>query len=140
VKSTGLSLIQESCRKMGQEVVEEMAAFPHRQYEFWNLNLKSASTLGTLPCLSRWGTFVILSTRPTPVMIEHFEMNLVKIIKELSREKEQLDRVIASLEALQAATEMRAVIRSRRGRKSMGAEERREVSARMKRYWAAKRN
>ncbi len=68
-------------------------------------------------------------------------MDLYKAIRSLYEEKKRLDRLIQSLERIQA----RGVVapaekpRSRRGRRSMSAEERREVSARMKRYWAARR-
>ena len=64
-------------------------------------------------------------------------MDLIKTIEALRCEKDRLERVIASLEELNAPdiTE-NARVASRRGRKSMSPEERREVSARMKRYWA----
>ena len=63
-------------------------------------------------------------------------MNLTTTIAELRREKERLDRVIASLEGLQTGA---TILAPRRGRKLMSAEERREVSARMTKYWAARR-
>jgi hypothetical protein len=63
-------------------------------------------------------------------------MDLTNIIEDLRREKERLDRAIASIEQLQADGDI--PVRSRRGRKSMSPEERRQVSARMKKYWAAK--
>lgn len=69
-------------------------------------------------------------------------MNLYKAIRQLYAERERLDRVIASLEQLEkgaAGTNPAASPASRRGRKTMTAEERTEVSARMKRYWAARR-
>ena len=65
-------------------------------------------------------------------------MDLADIIEDLGREKKKLEQVIASLEELQAATSITAPQQKRRGRKSMSPEERREVSARMKRYWAAR--
>jgi hypothetical protein len=69
-------------------------------------------------------------------------MDLSKAIEELRQEKTKLERAIASLEDLQrtgdAATESLGSIK-RRGRTSMPPEERREVSERMKRYWAARR-
>jgi hypothetical protein len=69
-------------------------------------------------------------------------MDLLKVIVELRRERERLDRVIASIEGLQettgAATNGAARI-GRRGRKSMGAAERQQVSARMKKYWEGRR-
>jgi hypothetical protein len=68
----------------------------------------------------------------------HFEMDLLKAIKELRGEKEQLDRVIASFEALEVT--VNAVLQKpRRGRKSISAAERKEISARMRRYWGRKR-
>ena len=71
-------------------------------------------------------------------------MDLSNTIRELKDEKRRLDRVIHTLEQMiakgetagRASTESRA---SRRGRKSMGDAERREVSERMARYWAARR-
>lgn len=69
-------------------------------------------------------------------------MDLYKAIQDLYAEKEKLERVIASLEELQrTAGNVPVVPRSvqRRGRKSMDAAERQEVSERMKRYWASRR-
>lgn len=69
-------------------------------------------------------------------------MDLYKAIQELYAEKEKLERVIASLEELQRTAGDTPVIMKavkRRGRKSMGSDERQEVSARMKRYWEARR-
>jgi hypothetical protein len=69
-------------------------------------------------------------------------MDLRKTIQDLYAEKENLERVIASLEELQraAAADSHTVGRSkRRGRKSMGSQERQEVSERMKKYWADRR-
>ena len=63
-------------------------------------------------------------------------MNLTMTVAELRREKEKLVRVIASLEELQSGA---TIAVPRRGRKSMSAEERREVSARMTKYWASRR-
>ena len=64
---------------------------------------------------------------------------MIKTIEELRREKQRLERVIASLEELKGpAAGTAAPVRSRRGRKSMSPEERREVSARMKKYWAGR--
>ncbi len=69
-------------------------------------------------------------------------MDLYKAIQDLYAEKEKLERVIASLEELQrTAGAIPAIPKtSRRGRKSMSAEEREEVSERMKRYWAGRRS
>jgi len=69
-------------------------------------------------------------------------MDLEKAIRELYREKERLERVIASLEELErGAGAMPALTErvQRRGRKSMDPQERQEVSQRMKKYWAARR-
>ena len=69
-------------------------------------------------------------------------MDLYKAIQELYAEKEKLERVIASLEELQrTATALPALPKGlkRRGRKSMSAKERQEVSERMKSYWASRR-
>jgi hypothetical protein len=66
-------------------------------------------------------------------------MDLSKTIEELRRERQKLDRVIASLEELKApVAEAETPVRKRRGRKSMSPEERREASARMKKYWAGR--
>ena len=74
-------------------------------------------------------------------------MDLYKAIRELVEEKKRIDQIIATLEAmLKRGTTVapdlaapRTVPAKRRGRKSMSAEERRQVSDRMARYWAAKR-
>lgn len=72
-------------------------------------------------------------------------MDLRTTIRELYEEKQRIEDAIASLEELlgakgrpgaQAPDEQR---QERRGRKNMSAEERREVSSRMKRYWAKRR-
>lgn len=69
-------------------------------------------------------------------------MNINKAIRELYEEKSRLDRVIASLEEMQrnAAALPAALPETRkRGRKSMDEHARQEVSARMKKYWDARR-
>jgi hypothetical protein len=69
-------------------------------------------------------------------------MDLYKAIQDLYAEKEKLERVIASLEELQrTAGELPDIPKAikRRGRKSMNAQERQEVSERMKRYWESRR-
>ena len=67
-------------------------------------------------------------------------MDLYKTIRILHEERNRLDKLIASLEQLQAdkSIEHQHAF-PRRGRKGMSADERREVSERMKRYWAARR-
>jgi hypothetical protein len=67
-------------------------------------------------------------------------MDLDSIIEKLHRERMKLDEIIASLQQLQQS--YAAVAKEglkRRGRKSMGAEERQQVSARMKSYWESRR-
>ncbi len=65
-------------------------------------------------------------------------MDVHKTLRDLCEEKNRLDRLIARLEQrLQGAPGVAA--RGRRGRKSMGADERVQVSARMKAYWAERR-
>ena len=70
-------------------------------------------------------------------------MDLYKAIQELYAEKEKLERVIASLEELQRNAgdlpELPPKPVKRRGRKSMNTEERQEVSERMRKYWAGRR-
>lgn len=70
-------------------------------------------------------------------------MDLYKAIQDLYAEKEKLERVIASLEELQRnaglTPEGNPKPGKRRGRKSMGSKERQEVSERMKKYWANRR-
>jgi hypothetical protein len=61
-------------------------------------------------------------------------MDLYKVIRDLCAEKERLDRTIAALEEL-SNTGVAHPPR-RRGRKSMSNEEKREISERMKKYWA----
>jgi len=69
-------------------------------------------------------------------------MNISKAIDYLYQEKKQLEHAIASLEELrrtggQLPDQPRP--HSRRGRKSMDLDEREEVSRRMKKYWANRR-
>ena len=67
-------------------------------------------------------------------------MELGDVIQQLQAEKQRIERAIALLEQLHRNQgSSKAVARKRRGRKSMGSVERREVSARMKRYWASRR-
>ena len=92
-----------------------------------------------------------LSTSPTgrrlnaPQVIgppTYVKMDLEKAIEHLHAERERLERVIAALEELQksaAGTPLPPKPTSRRGRKSMGSDERLQVSERMKKYWASRR-
>ena len=68
-------------------------------------------------------------------------MNLTEIIRVLYVEKQKLENSIAALEALGStnANGNGGPLLRRRGRKSMGAEERQQVSERMKRYWEGRR-
>ena len=69
-------------------------------------------------------------------------MNVAELIRQLYVQKEKLGRAIAVLEDLAAdrqGIKLHTERIERRGRKSMGAEERREVSLRMKKYWASRR-
>jgi hypothetical protein len=69
-------------------------------------------------------------------------MDLYKAIQDLQAEKAKLERVIASLEELQRTADSAPVLpkpAERRGRKSMDSSERREVSERMRKYWAGRR-
>ncbi|HTS29215.1 MAG TPA: hypothetical protein VMH81_25255 [Bryobacteraceae bacterium] len=68
-------------------------------------------------------------------------MDLYETIQDLYAEKERLERVIASLEALLGVgkQEPPKVRGAKRGRKSMSATEREAVSIRMKNYWDRRR-
>ena len=69
-------------------------------------------------------------------------MNVEKLIRDLYTQKEKLVQAIALLEELAVYRQGPAPYHERterRGRKSMGSDERREVSQRMKKYWAARR-
>jgi len=58
-------------------------------------------------------------------------MDFWKALEELHAERERLSKMIASLEAVSGT--------GTRGRKSMSASERKQVSERMKQYWASRR-
>jgi hypothetical protein len=64
-------------------------------------------------------------------------VDLDKLIEKLTQERAALDEIIASLEQLQSVVPVERV-KKRRGRKFMGEAERQDVSARMKKYWAAR--
>ena len=69
-------------------------------------------------------------------------MDLDSVLRFLHEEKQKLERVIASLEqllAIQAIGSTTAATAKKRGRKSMSEEERRTVSARMKRFWTERK-
>lgn len=72
-------------------------------------------------------------------------MDLDRIIRELTRERDRIQRIIDSLEVMALETDAgrrtggRARREERRGRKFMGEAERQQVSLRMKKYWAENR-
>jgi hypothetical protein len=68
-------------------------------------------------------------------------VDLNEHIQELRRMLDKIKATIAALEAIQESwpSDLAPIGRSNRGRKFMAAEEREEVSARMKRYWAGRR-
>ena len=67
-------------------------------------------------------------------------MDLDETIRQLNVRKQKIELAITLLEQLQDANVSgSAVMPSLRGRKQMGSEERQQVSERMKRYWASRR-
>ena len=66
-------------------------------------------------------------------------MDLTEIIRTLYAEKAKVEHSIAALEALDPSHKSGPNPERRRGRKFMGEEERQQVSERMKRYWASRR-
>lgn len=64
-------------------------------------------------------------------------MDFQKLLHECYRQKEILERAIRLLEELAAPDAPHSA--GRRGRKYMSPEERRQVSERMKKYWASQR-
>ena len=67
-------------------------------------------------------------------------MDLTQTLEQLYAHKQKLERALELLHQLQAGGPTTGQPGGkRRGRKSMPAEERQEVSARMKRYWAEQR-
>ena len=67
-------------------------------------------------------------------------MNIAETLRELHAEKERIIRVIQTLETLCAEGQSTLKAASKRGRKFMAAEERRQVSERMRKYWATRRS
>ena len=71
------------------------------------------------------------------------KVDLNRVIRELNEERTRLGRIIERLEQMRAEEAVEQKPRSRRGRKSMDAAGRAEVSERMRKYWAgwrAKKN
>lgn len=69
-------------------------------------------------------------------------MDIVKVLRELHQEKKRLDAAIAALEARLRSSRTKSgskPAKGRRGRKSMSAAERLEVSKRMTLYWQTRR-
>jgi hypothetical protein len=66
-------------------------------------------------------------------------MDLEDLIKKLQKERSALDEVLVSLAAMRSSLMEARAAKKRRGRKSMGMEERRVVAERMKKYWAMRR-
>lgn len=64
-------------------------------------------------------------------------MDLNKAIRDLHKELEKLNQLIEALEEFKSTGTLPAP--RRRGRKSMGEQERQVVSERMKKYWADRR-
>jgi hypothetical protein len=65
-------------------------------------------------------------------------MDYGRVLRELYDQRARLDRAIGQLEGLASGSSVDGGPK-RRGRKSMGAEERKAVSLRIKAYWAARR-
>jgi hypothetical protein len=61
------------------------------------------------------------------------------LIERLRAEKAIVERAIVAIERLGGCEEDPSEGPRRRGRKSMGAEERRKVGERMRRYWAKRK-
>ena len=68
-------------------------------------------------------------------------VDLTSTIGLLKAELERLNATIAALESLDACNYVAVPARTgqRRGRKSMGEDERKQVAERMRRYWAGRR-
>jgi hypothetical protein len=67
-------------------------------------------------------------------------MDLQETIRQLGIQKRQVELAITELEQLQRRNgSAKVMMPNRRGRKSMASEERKQVSERMKTYWANRR-
>jgi len=66
-------------------------------------------------------------------------MDLNKTIAELLAQRDKIDAAIKQLESLKAVGAGPFKPRSPRARKFIGADERRDISTRMKRYWEKRR-
>lgn len=72
--------------------------------------------------------------------LKSHDMDFSRTIELLRREKEKLERAIALLEELQTAVPETTRQKPRMGRRFIGDDERREISERMRKYWAERRN
>lgn len=67
-------------------------------------------------------------------------MELQQLLEKLKVERAKLDEIISSLEQLESTIAgAKPFLKNRRGRKSMDEAARKDVSERMKRYWARRR-
>ena len=67
-------------------------------------------------------------------------MELEQLIEKLRGERAKLDATIASLQQLrETMAQVKPFLKSKRGRKFMDEAGRKEVSERMKKYWASRR-
>jgi hypothetical protein len=67
-------------------------------------------------------------------------MDLTRILEQFYAERDRVRQAIATLEQFQQERNTTVPAHRKRGRKSMGAEERKVVAERMKIYWAKKRS
>jgi hypothetical protein len=74
------------------------------------------------------------------IALKSVDMDFSRTIELLRREKEKLERAIALLEELQSAVPENTREKPRMGRRFIGDDERREISERMRKYWADRRN
>ena len=66
-------------------------------------------------------------------------MDLTQILAQLYAQRDRVRQVIATLEQFQQEKTTAVPAHRKRGRKSMGIEERKVAAERMKTYWARKR-
>ena len=66
-------------------------------------------------------------------------MDLSRILEQFCAERQRVQQAIATLEEFQQERSTAVPAHRKRGRKSMGAEERKVAAQRMKTYWARKR-
>ncbi len=67
-------------------------------------------------------------------------MDLYRTIRDLLDERKRLDALIARMEGVQRKQALREPqVKKRRGRKGMDEDQRKEVSERMRKYWAGRR-